>query len=324
MRQNSSQSMNMNGLGCVVHMPRSTRSKFDGRGTEIASSLAPSAPVTVYRVDDFPNAPAYMKRSDAGQNLVTYFFPYILGNMVWFDLRQNLTHANDVAAIVSAQRRNAIDGRHIGDFADMRQYDNFCPEHMNPFVTMNGSDKYCPECGYAHAHQNYIANTTVERDKFWIDGWRDKGKTREFLITTEEARGVAASMGDTDRVNAFGISLYLSKQPKPYRPTYRGGGHDMLSFGSQNAGPMRGMTSKGLGSFRSADFESAEIGAGALVEQEVGRDPNRLDHWSAKPSAVLVAYYVSPAEFESIVPREQRTEGNSGRGGFLKSPVGNE
>jgi hypothetical protein len=323
MSRNGNDCMIHNGLGCVINMPLSTKSKRDARGEEVASGLAPFAPTKVYRVDAFPNAPAYMKRSDLAKNLVTYFFPYTLGHMAWFDLRMNLANPYDVAAFVSAQRRNAIDGRHIGEFEHLMQYGNFCPDHNIPFITVDGNNKHCSECGYAHAPQNYIANTTVQQEKLWIDGWRDSGRTREFTFTENEAHGVAASMGDTDRVNAFGISLYLSKKPKPPRYQYRMP-YPSFSFGSlEDQAAPDNMMSKGLIA-RGADFASAEIGAGALVDQEVGRDPNRLDHWSAKPSAILVAYYVSQAEFESIVPREEREAGNSGRSGFLMGKVGND
>ncbi len=43
-------------LSVMVHMPRATKSRRDSASHEVVSGLAPTNPVLVHRVDDYPAA----------------------------------------------------------------------------------------------------------------------------------------------------------------------------------------------------------------------------------------------------------------------------
>jgi hypothetical protein len=272
--------MQVGDLSCQLNMPVATRSQFVG-GSETTSRLAPYAPVGVFRVDDYPGCPADWARSS--HTLASYFFVAKPGHMVWFDLRACEQNTHHVAAIVSAQGINAITGA-----------------PMTPPPRLEQRPK-----------QNYIATTSVRPGQFWRDGFcaRD-GQTREFLFTEDAKRGVAAQVIGEARVNAFGVALFRSIQPKP-RPTYgrsRGDGEMMGGF-------LEGM-SKGA---TRGDSRSMEVGAGAIVNQSVEQDDSAPGFWHAAPDAVFVLYYVGAEEFASITGRGATPQSE----GFISGPVGN-
>jgi hypothetical protein len=303
-------------LSCDLHMPPATKSRFDDRGEELTQHLAPYAPVKVYSVDDFPNCPADWLRSDPSLGVMTYFVPAIAGNMVWFDLRANEHHSHHVAAIISAQGINAVTGARMpAAVLDQRleQYQDACPIHNIPFT---GPKKFCRECKHEWCDQNYLATTMVQAGQYWRDGFCGKdGQTREFIFTKETSRGVAAHLIGEDRVNAFGVALFKSNEPKPPQPMYRHPHTKGFDFESVTLGATRGALS----------FSSMEVGAGALVNQAVGRDEKRLDFWNNTPAAAFVIYYVDAEQFAAITGFESEDVRSSSPEGFLDGiPVGNK
>lgn len=158
--------------------------------------------------------------------------------------------------------------------------------------------------------QNYIATTSVSPGRFWRDGFRAAdGKTREFVFTEDASRGVAAQVIGEDRVDAFGVSLFLSREPSARLPPVlcRGGG---LTNG--------GYTKSATKSAGRAGRGAPEVAAGALVNQNVEHDGRRLDFWQEQPSATFVIYYCNREEFARI------TAAGAHRGeGWLPGPAGN-
>lgn len=307
--------MTVNGLSCTLHMPKATASRFDERGKEITSRLAPSAPVTVYAVDDFPACPREWEGSDIKNGVACYFFKAEPGHMVWLDLNGNGHNAHHVAAIIAAQGLNAISGRKTENPARLEQYLTDCPVHGTRFE----ANKYCRSCGYEWPAQNYLATTTTPYGRFWRDGFRGAdGKTREFLFTEEVERGVAANIIGDARIDAFGVALFTSKEPKP-EPVYRGatrGGPVLESLGPQTLGGAR----RGM---RSAAPKGLEVGAGALVHQNVDPDDRRLDYWNDAPAGVIRIFYADADLFAEIVG--SGVGGTGGSEGFLGGiPVGNK
>jgi hypothetical protein len=267
--------MQIGGFSCQLNMPVATRSQYVG-GAEVTSRLAPSAPVGVLRVDDYPGCPADWARSN--HTRASYFFAAQPGHMVWLDLRACEQNTHHVAALISAQGINAITGAQMTPPPRLEQ----------------------------RPAQNYIATTSVSPGRFWRDGFcgRD-GQTREFLFTEDVGRGVAAQVIGEDRVHAFGIALFKSAQPKP-RPAYsgyRGGGQMMGGLEGVTRGASRGM----------------EVGAGALVSQQVEQDSSAPGFWHGAPDAVFVLYYVSAEELAAIVGHGSTPQSE----GFIPGPVGN-
>ena len=291
------QAMVLGDLSIQLHMPKATRSRFDERGTELVQKIAPSALAETYDVSDFPNAPAHWARTDSTRGVVSHFTVVEPGHMAWLDLRQNESHSHHVAAVISDQGLNALSRQEVTRPVKLEQYVKVCPTHGTRF----DRGRFCEACNYEWPAQNYVATTKITRGMFWNDGWRTQdGKTRERIFTEDVARGVAAARIHDERINAFGVALFLSKQPKP-RPNYgqtRGGGW--------------------LGGALEAT-RSIEIGAGALVNQTVEADDRSLDFWKETPDVMFLIYYVGQVEFESIVGSVPERRGND----FDKTPVGN-
>ena len=282
--------MSINGLSCEMHMPIAQKSRFEGL-QEVARALSPRQLVNVYRVDDFPGCPESWHRSDPSKNLVSYFFCAKVGHMVWFDFNGNSRHPHHVAALISAQGVNGIDGRHVTYPLELAQYKHKCPKHGQPF----SGERYCAACGYAWPPQNYIANTTCG-GQFWRDGFRDEGQTREFVFTEEQERGVAANLIGEARTEAFGIALYVSNEPKPAPPPSRYRGGDYLGGGEESTLESFGAAPKTLGATRGGtrSAKSVEVGAGALVTQEVIADDRPIDYWQTEPAALIRVYFCGP------------------------------
>jgi hypothetical protein len=178
--------------------------------------------------------------------------------------------------------------------------------------------------------QNYIATTTGE--SLWIDGFRgEDGQVRQYIITEDDTKGVAAQIMGDQRVWAIGFAFYLSKEPKP-EPTYspmRGGaylfdgGDELESFDgmmpksmSFNAAP-----SEGIVRCASASLKRQEIGGGARIEQAIGVDPEDIDFWRDEPEAMIYVNYVQPAICEQILAGGKRQDKKDGFLGNVK--VGN-
>jgi hypothetical protein len=99
----------------------------------------------------------------------------------------------------------------------LEQYHKTCPIHNIKFE----QDYFCKTCGFKWPGQNYMATTGTPFGMFWIDGFRTPdGKVRQYIITAEKMRGVAAQMmkNPDDRVFAIGMAFYISKARKPDIP----------------------------------------------------------------------------------------------------------
>lgn len=311
-RARGTTTMRIGNLSCTLHMPKATTSRFDERGKENVSRLAPSGPAMAYAVDDFPACPREWHRSDPEKGVGVWFLEAKPGHMVWFDLTESGSgDSHHIAAIFSAQGINALTGQKMTPPVRLEQYVD-CPLHGCRLQ----SNKHCPDCGFEWPDQNYLATTATSGHRFWRDGFRAQdGKTREFIFTEDVKRGVAANLIGAERIDAFGVRIFRSNEPKP-RPAYRSRGFESSFDGLEESVPT-------LGARRSRAKGSIEVGAGALVQQEVERDPQRLDYWQTDPAATFVIYYLGGEEFAEIVG-SAASGGRGGGEGFLGgTPVGN-
>jgi len=193
---------------------------------ESLNSLPPYARCMAYPVDEYLACPKTWMHGAAKAS--SYFVPVKVGRGMWFDFTQNAFHSHDVAVVTSVQGINPITGQKVTTL-NLEQYKENCPKHDVPFQ----QDRYCPKCEYKWPAQNYLATTT--RFKLWIDGFRnEKGEVRQYIITEDETRGVAAQLIGEDRVWAIGFAFYQSKEKKKRiefiggLSTTGGGGGDLI------------------------------------------------------------------------------------------------
>jgi hypothetical protein len=131
---------------------------------------------------------------------------------MWFDFTSNAQHDHEVAVVMSVQGINPITGQQVTAL-NLEQYKTQCPIHEVDFK----QDRYCEKCEFKWSAQNYISTTTGQ--PLWLDGFRnEEGEVRQYIITEEEARGVATQLIGDDKVYAIGFAFYLSKEPKPKQP----------------------------------------------------------------------------------------------------------
>jgi hypothetical protein len=199
---NDNQKMSVNGLYASINTPEALK------GEEV-HQLPPYSPCLAHIVDEFECPDNWMHGSDKSSS---YFVPVKAGKGLWFDFTQNEYHSHHIAVVISVQGVNPINGQKT-DALNLQQYKNKCPVHDVDFQ----QNRFCPECEYEWPAQNYLSTTT--RQMLWLDGFRgENGKVRQYIITEEEIRGVAAQMIGNDRVFAIGFAFYLSKEPKPVTP----------------------------------------------------------------------------------------------------------
>jgi len=203
MRYSNDQLMGVNGLYASINTP-------DALKGEEVHALPPYSPCPVHVVDEYENCPDnWMHGSDIASS---YFVPVQPGKGLWFDFTQNDLHSHHVAVVISVQGINPVTGQKTSAL-NLEQYKKQCPIHKVDFEY----NRFCPECGYEWPAQNYLSTTT--RQILWIDGFRgENGRVRQYIITEEEIRGIAAQMIGDDRVFAIGFAFYLSKNPKPSIP----------------------------------------------------------------------------------------------------------
>jgi hypothetical protein len=197
-----SATMEVNGLRARINMPEALMG-------ESLNSLPPHCHVPAYPVDEYPACPANWMHGSGKAS--SYFVPVRTGRGLWFDFTMNNSQY-DIAIVVSVQGINPVTGKRVTEL-NLEQYRENCPIHNKAFL----QDRFCPDCGYKWPAQNYIATTTGQY--LWIDGFRnEKGEVRQYIITEDVARGVAAQVIGKDRVWAIGFAFYLSKEPRknPY------------------------------------------------------------------------------------------------------------
>jgi hypothetical protein len=200
--------MTVNGLGVRFNMPAAVKPRIIN-GKEVPSGLPPHAPVTPYAVDEYPACPTdWMPGSSKAGS---FFVGVQEGKGVWLDFNDCASHTHHVAAIVSVQGVNPITGMKQ-DKMQLEQYADKCPKHDEPFK----SDRFCEKCGYSWPAQNYITTAATPQPYFWLDGFRNAvGQVKQYIVTAEESKGVAAQILKKDRVFAIGIAFFLSKEAKP-------------------------------------------------------------------------------------------------------------
>jgi len=191
--------MEINGLYAEINMPPA----LSGDGLH---ALPPHCKVQAFPVDEFPACPSNWMHGSGKAS--SYFVMATVDRGMWFDFTMNAGHRYDLAIVVSVQGINPVTGKKVTQL-NLEQYREKCPVHNIAFQ----QDRFCPECNYNWPAQNYISTTTGQM--LWIDGFRnEKGEVRQYIITEDITRGVAAQVIGDDRVWAIGFAFYLSKEPR--------------------------------------------------------------------------------------------------------------
>ena len=193
--------MDSNGYFCTLNLPPAETNDM-GEGQK----LPPYAPIAKYLVDDY-ECPSNWIKSEG--TMASYFCPVIEGRGLWLDFNKNFNNAYDVAILISVQGINPITGMKYEE--KLEQYSETCPKCNEKF----GANRYCETCGYKWPKQNYLCTTGTPDGRLWIDGFRTiEGVVRQYIITEEKAKGVAANIIGENRVYAIGITFFHSKEPK--------------------------------------------------------------------------------------------------------------
>jgi len=197
--------MEVNGLKAVLNTPPA----LTGEGL---NKLPPGAARPAYVVDEYKACPNNWEHGSSKAS--SYFIPVEAGKGLWFDFTANEAHKHHVAVVMSVQGINPVTNKKMTALNLVQHGDN-CPIHDIPFE----QDRFCPheECRFKWPAQNYIATTCTKR--LWFDGFRgEDNEVRQYILTEEEVRGVAAQIIKNQRVFAIGFAFYLSKEPKPVPP----------------------------------------------------------------------------------------------------------
>ena len=179
------------------------------RSGEAINDLAPYAPVRAYVVDQYPACPENWVRGAA--DVGSYFVGLDEGHELWFDFNGCWANPYHVAILVTVQGVNPLTRQKVSG-KGLEQYVTNCPEHGEPFQ----QDRYCPKCEFKWPKQNYITTTGTPCAQLWLDGFvTNSGTIRQYLITKEFLRGIAAQTIGSERVWAIGFAFYTSKERKP-------------------------------------------------------------------------------------------------------------
>jgi hypothetical protein len=296
-RQRNSSSMEVNGLFATINTPEALK----GEGV---CGLPPHAPVNAYVVDEYPACPETWMHGSAKAS--SYFCPVDAGKGMWFDFTANQSHKHHIAVVVSVQGINPVDGRKITAL-NLEQYKTKCPKHNIDFV----QDRFCTKCKHKWPAQSYIATTTGQT--LWIDGFRnEKGEVRQYVITEEEASGVAAQLIGEDRVFAIGFAFYKSKILKP-KPVYSVRSMAFAACAPPSLESLSLEDCAGNGPIRTRGrVKNLEIAAGARINQEVGVDPEELSFWEDEPTGLIYVNYVPTKIVEEILAAGKREEAKDG------------
>lgn len=342
--------MEINGLQCVLNMPKALKSKFTD-GVEVALGLPPYAPRRAFKVDDYHCPVNWMHGSSLSNS---YFVPVAGEHGMWLDFNNNFNVSNrDVAILISIQGVNPLDGQSMVDEAmHLKQYKSKCPVHDLDFK----ADRFCEKCGYKWVPQNYLCTTGTPYGRLWLDGFlAADGVVRQYYFTEEEVKGIAHQIiGPEKKVYSIGIAFYLSKEPKPTNVYSRSnmvfntihnscyGGTDLYggleaysvtvsvdaanhktSTGQHTNSTVRRKTGAGgqsvnampdIDHYSSEPVRTLEIGAGCKIDQKVYADPKELDYWEDKPAGILYINYTPFQEAISILEKGKKDLTKSGEG----------
>jgi hypothetical protein len=200
--------MKVEGLSCEFNLTTALKSRIVD-GVEVAQGLPNYGRTVAYPVDQFPACPDHWMHGSAKAS--SYFLAVQEGKGAWLDFNRCIDDNHDVAIVVSVQGVNSVTGLATKELR-LEQYVEKCPKHDVAFE----QDRFCPECKYKWPKQNYLCTTGTPRGSLWLDGFRAAdGIVRQYIITADEAKGVAAKKLGKDRVFAIGIAFYRSKQPTP-------------------------------------------------------------------------------------------------------------
>jgi len=192
--------MEANGCFCTLNLPEASESDMVG------GKLPPYAPVVKYLVDDYECPSNWIKSKGT---LSSYFCPVLENKGLWLDFNKNKENEYDVAILISCQGINPITGLPFED--KLEQYEEKCPKCKKYFE----ANRFCKSCGYKWPKQNYVCTTGTPDGQLWFDGFRTvEGVIRQYVLTEEKSKGVAANIIGENRVYAIGISFYYSKSPK--------------------------------------------------------------------------------------------------------------
>ena len=209
--------MSSNDMYCGFNMPDALVSK--GEESEFAHGLPPYEKRKFYLADEYPAVPKNWIPSEGRKT--SYFVPVKEDTGMWLDFNKNCHHKYEVAIVISVQGVNPITGMPCTS-PRLEQYIDKCPKHDTTF----GPHRYCKECGYKWPKQNYLCTTGTPKGNLWLDGFRTAdGVVRQYILTMDKIKGVAANILKEDRVFAVGISFFLSVNPKPvvqHQPLMRG------------------------------------------------------------------------------------------------------
>lgn len=218
--------MESQGLHAYLNMPTMLASRYDTSGVEVDQQLPPYAPRAAMLVDRSPGCPAHWMRSSG--KAMSYFVSVKEDHGMWLDFSRQTTPYH-VAIVVSVQGVNAVTGLPVTDVF-LEQYLEKCPKHDKPF----GPARLCEDCGYKWPKQNYLASTANSMYQFWIDGFRvADGAVRQYVLTMDKLKGVAANIIGENRVFAIGLSFFLSKEKKPEIPPPR---QSRINYGQMSGG----------------------------------------------------------------------------------------
>lgn len=172
-------------LGCTINLPPALSG-------EDLHDLPPYAPTPSYAVDAYPACPENWMRAEHPNG--AFFVGVKKGRGLWLDLNSCRDHPHHVAAIISIQGINPITDKPVGE-PKMEKYTE------------------------GPAPQNYLATTGTPYGMFWLDGFRGAdGEVRQYVLTDETIRGLAAQVMGDERSFSIGVAFFLSKTPKP-KPT---------------------------------------------------------------------------------------------------------
>lgn len=307
------------GLAVSLNMPKAVESRFGSDG-EFSQGLPPYAPRAAFLVDDYPAAPEDWMRSTPG--ILSYMVAVAPEHGCWLDFTQCSSHTHDVAIVVSTQGVNAITAMKA-DKMRLEQYKDRCPKHDVPF----GAKRRCDQCGYEWPAQNYLASTAP--NTLWLDGFRTAdGTVRQWVFTKEQERSVAKAVLGDERVHAFGVAFFLSKEPKP-RPAYRTRSAAHYGGESLSAGDMYATRRATLGgseriasALPAGHGERFEVAAGAKIDQKIHPDPKSLDYWQETPAGIVIINYTDVATLEAVIRAGKRQGNPEGALGALNVKLG--
>ncbi len=325
---------NRPGARVGIHMPPAIVGRWEN-GEEVGNGLPPYEQIEAFPVDDYPALPEEWARS--GDGMRSHVIGLKNGKGMWFDFRALTQLDREMAVRLAVQGVCALtghptDAENGGDEMALIQFRNRCLRH--PHVAF-GPDRFCSECGYKWPAQNYLSTTGTDARfgvVLWLDGFcKTTGKVHQFLVTANTADGVAFQILGDRRKLYFEVALYESVKPKPPPVAYRSssrflgggltGGGAPESFGGFLGGgeAYRGGPSRGFEpvrrSMRAAEVEQLEIGAGAVINQVVGVDPNPIGFWEPRPVGSFRIYYMPESQLAPIIAAGRSSKHH--REGFL-------